>query len=151
GLESPVAVFLERRPEILVALFAIAKAGGVYMPLSPSHPRQRLGLVLAESAPAALLTEERLEDRLPAHRVRLVRFDAHGSWGPPCPSTCDLPAVSPDALAYLLYTSGSTGQPKGVMIEHRNVAHLLRAIPGGLVSGSGDTVPSWTPTTFDLS
>ncbi|HEV7517090.1 MAG TPA: amino acid adenylation domain-containing protein, partial [Thermoanaerobaculia bacterium] len=151
--ESPVAVFLERSPELLVALFAIAQPGGVYLPLAPTYPRHRLGLILGESAPAVLLTEEPLLDRLPPHAARVVCLDSRGAWAgmEDLPDGALPPLARPEDLAYLLYTSGSTGEPKGTMIEHRNLAHLLRAIPGGLVTGEGDAVPSWTPVTFDLS
>ncbi|HZF09405.1 MAG TPA: amino acid adenylation domain-containing protein, partial [Thermoanaerobaculia bacterium] len=156
---SRVAVLLDRCPELLVAFLASSRAGGVYLPLAPTYPRQRLAHLLAESAPAVLLTGERVVERVghleallpPAARV--VCLDRLGERAAllALPGDAFPPRARPEDLAYLIYTSGSTGTPKAAMVEHRNLACYLRSVPGFLMTGSGHVVPSWAPVTFDLS
>lgn len=130
GPESRVAVALERGPELVICVLAILKAGGCYLPLDPSHPTERLRLMLAESAPRVVLTTgaarvEALSGAGPGTCIDVLA--ARGSWQEQ-PSTSLPPAeigLSPRNLAYVLYTSGSTGRPKGVEIEHRSLSNLV--------------------------
>ena len=124
GPEARVATVLERSPELIVAWLATLKAGGAYVPLDPGFPEDRIERLLAGSGAVVVVTggEERRD--LAGCAVRtfnasLVRT-AH-------PASSDLEAkVTPDSLAYVTYTSGSTGEPKGVAIPHRAVVRLVR-------------------------
>jgi amino acid adenylation domain-containing protein len=123
--ESLVAICVERSPSLIVGILGILKAGGAYVPLDPAYPRQRLALILEDSRPAVVVTEEKHVGTLPVNAARVMCLDrdreaiaAESGENP----TVD---VRPDNLAYVIYTSGSTGMPKGALVEHRNVARLF--------------------------
>ncbi|HEY0371926.1 MAG TPA: condensation domain-containing protein, partial [Thermoanaerobaculia bacterium] len=127
--DDRVAICCERNADLIVGFLGILKAGGSYVPLDPSHPRERLAGMLEDSTPIALLTHSDLEELLPETELPVLRVDV------------DLPVlarrlpthnprlstVTSHNLAYVIYTSGSTGTPKGVMVEHRNVVQLVKA------------------------
>ncbi len=115
GADRRVACCLHRSPELIIALTAILKTGGGYVPLDPGYPAQRLAFMLADSAPALLLTEAELRDRLPtAPTIPVICVDADADTWADEPACFPAVARHPDQLAYVLYTSGSTGRPKGV-------------------------------------
>ncbi|MFG3003155.1 amino acid adenylation domain-containing protein, partial [Streptomyces calvus] len=111
GPERFVAVKLPRSVDLLVALLAVAKSGAAYVPVDPLYPAERIARVLADTGPVLVVDEE-----------WLAGADAGGC------AAGNLPAVRPDAPAYVIFTSGSTGRPKGVVVEHRSLgAYLARA------------------------
>ncbi|HWM91847.1 MAG TPA: amino acid adenylation domain-containing protein [Thermoanaerobaculia bacterium] len=117
--ERPVGVCLERTPDLVAALLGILQAGGVYLPIDPTYPAERLALLLEDCD--LVVTREPLLARLPG-QPRAVCLDTL-----PAASEADPEAgVLPEHLVYLIYTSGSTGRPKGVAIEHRNAVALVR-------------------------
>ncbi|HVG07877.1 MAG TPA: amino acid adenylation domain-containing protein, partial [Thermoanaerobaculia bacterium] len=122
GAESRVGLAVARSPELIVGLLAILEAGGAYLPLDPGLPPERLALMLEDSGASVLLTEERWLERLPADRcsrvILLEKWD-DGDLGLEVP---DIGSAAPENTAYVLYTSGSTGLPKGVAVEHRSAA-----------------------------
>ncbi|WP_208341649.1 polyketide synthase [Aetokthonos hydrillicola] len=127
GVESGmlVGICLERSLEMIVALLGILKVGGVYVPLDPAYPQDRLEWMLTDTQASVLLTQSRLLDRLPPHQSQIVCLET--GWGTdqsdPVPSL-NVP-ISPDAPAYINYTSGSTGRPKGIAIPHQAVLRLV--------------------------
>ena len=125
GPESRVGVCLDRSPLVPVALLGILKAGGAYVAFDPDYPAQRLSFIAQDSSLLLTLTESRLESRLPDALGRRIALDS--AWDPIGEKSEDPPALSssPDSLAYVTYTSGTTGNPKGVEISHRNVLRLL--------------------------
>ncbi|RKG93727.1 non-ribosomal peptide synthetase, partial [Corallococcus carmarthensis] len=128
GPDVPVAFCLERSPEAIVAILGILKAGGAYVPLDPAAPEARKAFILENSGAAVLLTTQtQLAAWQPTAR-HVVRLDADArrieSSSPGNPRS----GVRPEHLAYVIYTSGSTGMPKGVMIQHRSLAHLRHAM-----------------------
>jgi amino acid adenylation domain-containing protein len=127
--ETPVGVFLERSPDLVVALLAILKAGGAYVPLDPSYPRERLGLLIRETGMGLLLTDGGLANRLPTgDGFSILRLESEAGAiraqpGENVPST-----ASGDSVAYVMYTSGSTGTPKGVLVPHRGILRLVKGV-----------------------
>lgn len=123
GPEMPVGLYLERSIEMLVGIYGILKAGGAYMPLDPDLPSERIAFMLEESKPAVVLTQDKVEDNLPASSASVLSLD--GGWDAVAqypPERLPLRA-GPENLAYIIYTSGSTGRPKGVMVEHRAICN----------------------------
>lgn len=149
--EAIVGVCMERSPNMVVALLAVLKAGGAYLPLDPTHPAARMRFQLGDARVAAVLTQQRLLDALPAQPAPLVPLDT--AWEQIALEPADSPtsAVTVDNLAYVIYTSGSTGQPKGVMVEHRAVCNHLRWRQRAVPLDETDAVLQRTPLTFDPS
>ncbi|HEV7367753.1 amino acid adenylation domain-containing protein, partial [Arenibaculum sp.] len=125
GPDRLVAICTERSPEMVVALLAVLKAGGAYLPLDPSYPAERLAFMLADAAPVAVLTDGSLGT--PAVPVPVVDLGAEASWIGLPDTDLDRGGLTPRNLAYVIYTSGSTGTPKGVMVEHAGLAAVAAA------------------------
>jgi amino acid adenylation domain-containing protein len=123
--ESRVALCLDRSPELLIAMLAVLKAGGCYVPLDPEYPEERLQFMLRDSQAQAILTQVPLLKRLPTLELPAVCLDRDWPVIAAQPQTDPAPLATPEHLAYMIYTSGSTGQPKGAMIVHRSVVNNL--------------------------
>jgi len=127
--DDRVAICVERSLEMVVGLLGILKAGGAYLPLDPAYPTERLQYLLEDGAPRVLLTQKALQGRLPAAVPALLlgsdelngRLAARPA-STPSPRELGLTTRN---LAYVIHTSGSTGNPKGVMVEHGNVVNML--------------------------
>ncbi|MEU5813597.1 amino acid adenylation domain-containing protein [Streptomyces huasconensis] len=126
GPESVVAVFMERAPELIVAILAVLKAGGAYLPVDPHYPAERVAHTLDDARPVCLLTTRRCAPAVPPGRdVPLLVLDA-----PEPPDAREgRPVGRPTPprgqhAAYVIYTSGSTGRPKGVVVPHAAFANL---------------------------
>ncbi|UOA29258.1 amino acid adenylation domain-containing protein [Pseudosulfitobacter sp. DSM 107133] len=121
GAETPVAILIERGADAIVAILAVLKAGGAYIPVEPDHPSSRNHHILTDAGVAVVLTRSHFRDRLPdALAARIICLDDLDDAPRP-----DAPEVTihPDQLAYVMYTSGSTGKPKGVAVEHGPLSH----------------------------
>jgi len=124
GPDVPVAVCLERSPDLAVAALGVLKAGGAYLPLDASYPQERLAFMVTDSGAPVVVAQRSVIPLLVGSPATIVTLDDD-------PQEDDAPHVLPTGvqsgnLAYVIYTSGSTGTPKGVMIEHRNLLHLVR-------------------------
>lgn len=148
GPESVVGVCLHRGTDLVVALLAVLKAGGAYLPLDPDYPADRLAFMLEDSGALAVVTDPRLaplvRDRAP-HLVDITADPPRGRAHDP------LVAAAPEHPAYLIYTSGSTGRPKGVLIEHRAIVNRLHWMQEAYGLGADDRVLQKTPYGFDVS
>lgn len=154
GAESPVAVMLPRGEPLIRALLAVLKAGGAYLPVDPATPPARIAAILAASGARLLLTDAATRTAAtaaagrPAARVRVLEVDDPPS--APVPDRAPPGRVHPEQLACVLYTSGSTGIPKGVAITHRGVVRLVSG-PDFATLGPGERVLQFAPIAFDAS
>jgi amino acid adenylation domain-containing protein len=154
GREDVVAVVSERNLDWIAAILAIFKAGGVYLPIEPQFPVDRIATTLARSRCRLVLTErgstatcDKAIDWLP--RVRSLDIAAAYEEGH---DDADLGVdVGAGQLAYIYFTSGSTGQPKGAMCEHAGMLNHLYAKVDDLGIGEGDAVAQTAPQCFDIS
>ncbi|MFI5776140.1 non-ribosomal peptide synthase/polyketide synthase [Nocardia sp. NPDC051570] len=143
GPDCVVAVALPRSVELIVALLAVLKAGGGYLPIDPAYPSDRLAFILADAAPVVVVTDSATAELLPHTTTPHLFLDTTDMRG-----QADLPAVRPQNVAYVIYTSGSTGVPKGVGITHRNVVNLVAQ---AWSAGPGDRVLVHSSVAFDAS
>ncbi|NOJ99080.1 amino acid adenylation domain-containing protein, partial [Corallococcus coralloides] len=151
GPEVKVALCLERSVEALVALLAVLKAGGAFVPMDPGAPPARRDFVLKDSGAAVLVTTEAACGDWSPYGVHEVWLDVEQT-GLGALSHEPLPAVTgPEHLAYVLYTSGSTGKPKGVMVQHRTILNMHRAFIRAFYAGQprGQRVSVNAPLYFD--
>ncbi|MEV0569328.1 amino acid adenylation domain-containing protein, partial [Dactylosporangium sp. NPDC050588] len=124
GPDSVVGLYLPRGIDMVVALLAVWKAGGAYLPIDLAYPAERIAFMLADAKAAVLLGLEDDLDELPAGRVRTVAVD-DPRIGRQSPDPLNV-AVLPDHLAYVIYTSGSTGTPKGVAVTHGGLTNYAQ-------------------------
>ncbi len=122
---SLVGVHLERTPELITALLAVLKAGGAYLPLDPAYPTERLRFMLEDAGVSLLLSDSALADALPRSCGDVLGLDAARSSQEPDRSDNLETRVSAHDLAYVMYTSGTSGRPNGVEICHRGVTRLV--------------------------
>ncbi|MFL6129471.1 MAG: amino acid adenylation domain-containing protein [Mycobacteriales bacterium] len=144
GPERFVLLLLPRSIELVVAVLAVARAGGGYVPVDPGAPPDRVRWQLDDLAPTVVVTTAELADRLPAGTDALLV----GGPGEPPPAE---PALDPQHPAYVIYTSGSTGRPKGVVVSHANVARLLAGSRRLFGFGPDDVWTLFHSAAFDFS
>ncbi|CAH1209053.1 Tyrocidine synthase 3 [Paenibacillus plantiphilus] len=149
GPEVIVALIADRSPERVIAMLAILKAGGAFLPIDPTYPSERIAFMLRDSGTALMLAEEEYTsyapDGLPIlclHEMKDVGEDITGN--PPA-------SAQPGNLAYMIYTSGSTGVPKGVMLEHSGLATLKETFIQELHVAPEDAVAQFASPSFDAS
>ncbi|TMC05162.1 MAG: amino acid adenylation domain-containing protein [Chloroflexi bacterium] len=148
GPERTVGIALDRSVEMIVAVLAVLEAGGAYLPLDLSHPAERLRHALAESGAEVVVTHSALAGRIPAPGLRAVLVDGAGAEDG---GDALAPTARPENLAYVLFTSGSTGVPKGVMVEHRSVVAFVRGIAGAYGIDGRDSLLQFAALGFDVS
>ncbi|MFF4077783.1 amino acid adenylation domain-containing protein [Streptomyces sp. NPDC001777] len=146
--EDRVALLLGGRVDSVVATLAVAKAGAVYVPLDARSPQARMRHILEGTGSTVVLSDRTVSALLPDTSAAVVLVDGPESEpdGPAGPPRVD---VRPDQLAYIMYTSGSTGEPKGVAVTHRNVIGLVRDRWWALESGDRQLMHQ--PASFDAS
>jgi amino acid adenylation domain-containing protein len=149
--EVLVGVYTERSLNMLVAFLAILKAGGVYVPLDPALPKERLAYILSDSQVSILLTQENLVAELSEQSTHIVCLDVDVEKISKHSDLNLLNVLTSDNLAYIIYTSGSTGLPKGVAIEQRGMLNHLYAKVWDLQLTENDAVAQTAPQSFDIS
>jgi len=122
-VDDRVAICMDRSLAMVTAVLATLKTGAAYLPLDPNYPADRFAFMLTDSRAKVVLSQRRLEERLPATEGGLVTVFAEDL--PASGEASPVSAVGPDNLAYLIYTSGSTGRPKGVAMPHAVLANLV--------------------------
>ncbi|WP_082973810.1 non-ribosomal peptide synthetase, partial [Mycobacterium sp. E1386] len=146
GQGERVALLIPRSAGAIAAMLAVLKSGAAYVPIDPGLPAARIGFMLTDAAPVAVLTTSGLRSRLDGCGLPLIEID-----DPRVDALPDAPlrAPAPEDIAYVIYTSGTTGIPKGVAVTHRNVTEMLESLDGELELGQ-----VWTQChslTFDFS
>jgi amino acid adenylation domain-containing protein len=149
--EVLVGICMERSWEMVVGLLAILKAGGAYLPLDASYPPERLAHIIETAQPQILLTQSACRHYLPTMAVPILCLEDHIQEISQQPETCPEVALSPEHLAYVLYTSGSTGQPKGVEISHRALSNFLQAMQIKPGITAQDSLLAVTTIAFDIA
>ncbi len=146
GPDMRVGLYLDRSADLIVGLLGILKAGGAFVVLDPEHPHQRLSFLLEDTGVAVVLTRGSLLPSLPGTRATLVDIDRASeeepAYRPPN-------SAGPGNLAYVLYTSGSTGEPNGALIEHRGLINAIEATIQILEIGPGARLAHLLSFNFD--
>ncbi|MFB7380841.1 amino acid adenylation domain-containing protein [Kitasatospora purpeofusca] len=154
GPGTIVALALPRSLDLVTGLLAVAKSGAAYLPLDPEYPADRLAYMLADAAPAALLTDSATAPRMPEHRVPQLLVDGGEADAHPAVPLAQHERTRPltaEDTAYVIYTSGSTGRPKGVPVTHHNVVRLFSATDHWFGFGAQDVWTLFHSYAFDFS
>lgn len=146
-----VALCVDRSLDMLVALLAIMKSGGAYVPIEPALPADRIAYMVSDAGVRFLVTTDQNAAWLPVENTTIVRIDTDAEAIRAHPSTTPSDELAANSLAYVIYTSGSTGRPKGVEIEHRSFANFLCAMQDLPGFGPEDTILAITTICFDIS
>jgi amino acid adenylation domain-containing protein len=149
GPETPVGCCIERSIDLIVALVAVLKAGGAYVPLDPAYPKERFDFLVRDTQAKVMLTQKSLASTVLAD-YQGTCLCADDSWSTGSDPGNPAPAGGPNSLAYVMYTSGSTGQPKGVMVENRAIIRLVRNT-NFCSFGADEVFLQFAPISFDAS
>ncbi|MFE2175305.1 amino acid adenylation domain-containing protein [Kitasatospora sp. NPDC059462] len=151
GRDVLVGVCTERSVDLVVALLAVLRAGGAFVPLDPEFPPERIAFMLADSGLPVLLTQRPVAGRLPAGGAEVLCLDELREELATEPAGDPGAPVDEDDLAYVIYTSGSTGRPKGVQVPHRALTNFLHAMGERPGLAADDTLLAVTTHSFDIS
>jgi amino acid adenylation domain-containing protein len=151
GPEVLVGLCLNRTPEMVIGLLGIWKAGGAYVPLDPAYPQERLSYMMQDSAAKVLLTSSELKHLIPSAADKAILLDSDWNQIARESSANPEPSAAPSNLAYAMYTSGSTGEPKGAMILHSGLVNYLWWAMGAYGVEAGWSVPVHSSISFDLT
>jgi amino acid adenylation domain-containing protein len=149
--ETLVGLCLERSMALIIGLLAILKAGGVYVPLDPHSPHDRLAFLLDNAQIPILLTQQRVYEQFPLFKGTLIAIDS--IWDTLAQQCSDELArvATADNLAYVIYTSGSTGMPKGVQVTHKALVNHTRALRSIIGVMESDRLLHFIDFSFDAS
>ncbi len=148
---AAVAVCLERSPDMIVALLGILKTGAAYVPIDPVYPQQRIDFILRDTAAKVILTQASLQNRLGPWQIKTLCLDVDWQTIGQADEVDPKPRITPDYTAYIMYTSGSTGQPKGVLISHRSLYHYVTVGMAHVELQPEDTVLQFASISFDVA
>jgi amino acid adenylation domain-containing protein len=151
GPDVLVGICLRRSPAMVVAMLAVWKAGGAYVPMDPDYPPERLAYMIQDAQTRLLLTEENCRPLLGKFSGKAIYLDTDMATLDRESSDNLAPVSGPADLAYVMYTSGSTGQPKGAMILHRGLVNYLCWAKDAYAVEPGRSAPVHTSFSFDLT
>jgi amino acid adenylation domain-containing protein len=150
GPGTITGILLDRSVDMIVALLAVLKTGGAYLPLDPTFPASRLEFMEADAGIAALVTSSALAGKIKSN-ASTVLLDQERTEINKVPREALGRRVDPESLAYVLYTSGSTGKPKGVQVQHRSVVNLLCGMQTHVQLRPEDSLLAVTTLSFDIA
>ncbi|HEV7586516.1 MAG TPA: amino acid adenylation domain-containing protein, partial [Longimicrobium sp.] len=151
GPDVRVAVAMERSVDLVVAVLAVLKAGGCYVPVDPSYPADRVAYMLEGSGARVVLATSASAARLPRTQAAVLRVDAEREEIAREPADAPRVDVHPENLLYVIYTSGSTGRPKGAALPHRALATLVRWQLARWGTAAAARTLQFTSLSFDVS
>src|SRR5205823_788791 len=142
-----------RSVELVVGLLAVLKAGGMYLPIDPAYPAERIGFVFADAAPVVVLTTEELRPVVPESGAAVLVMDSARTAAELAGVAGGDPglAASPGHAAYVIYTSGSTGRPKGVVISRGALLNFLLSMRERFPMDERDRLVAVTTIAFDIA
>jgi amino acid adenylation domain-containing protein len=150
GNGALVGVWMERGPDMVVAVLGILKAGAAYVPLDPAFPKDRIDYMMEDAELRVVVTQSALAGGLP-QGVQGVSLDADAATLSASSPLDLVPTSGAGDLAYVIYTSGSTGRPKGVMLEHRSVVNFLLSMHRAPGISASDRFVAVTTLSFDIA
>lgn len=142
-----IGIVMNHRAEQIASMLAALKCGARYVPAEPGFPTGRIRYMMEEAAVDFVLSERECADKLAGFPIRLTDCEICGLDTPAAERTA---SQNPDAPAYVLYTSGTTGRPKGVCVTNRNVCHYVRAFANEFHPGPGDIMLQYSVCSFDI-
>ena len=157
GPEDLVAICLEPSLELIISVLAVLKAGGAYVPLDPNYPRDRIKYILQDTSAILLLTTESISKKFQFDRATIknslqkaliIDLD-HFNYSKESSKKVSN-KLKPDNLAYVVYTSGTTGNPKGVMVTHKNLINIVKSSQDIYVLSSNDRIGQYASFAFDV-
>ena len=149
--EERVVVLLDQDMDLIAVLLGVLKSGAAYVPVDPEYPDERVGYIIADAAPAVIITTIDQEDRLPPGNRTVVLLDVENIAIGQMPAHNPRTHVTPRHMAYIIYTSGSTGQPKGVVVEHGSLVAFTRSAAEIYEIRPDDRMLQFASISFDAS
>lgn len=151
GPDKLVAICMNRSPELIIALLAVMKSGGAYIPLDPDFPPERLSYMVEDAQAALFITQEELKERFGQIETQFILLESESEIFSSQTGENLTSDSSAQNLAYVIYTSGSTGKPKGVQINHRALVNFLVSMQQRPGLHENDVVQAVTTISFDIA
>jgi amino acid adenylation domain-containing protein len=148
---SMIGMCMDRSIEMIIAIYAILKSGGVYVPIDSAYPEDRLSFIIEDAKISRLITHINVSSKIEKLKCHLILIDSALTGFEKYSEQNPKVRLTPVDLAYIIYTSGSTGKPKGVMIEHHSVINRLEWMQKKYPITKGDVILQKTSVTFDVS